>query len=72
MSLDANVARPSYKKELYYTKYPLLISVVYANSSPDTPDLLLTERKSWVSFEIKEDLKIEEVSNELCLLKESK
>jgi len=33
---------------------------------------LLTKRKSWVSFEIKDGLKMEEVSDKLCLLKEWK
>jgi hypothetical protein len=43
--------------KLYYTKYPLLISIVYANSSPDAPNrFVVQKRKSWVSFEIKGDL----------------
>jgi hypothetical protein len=42
---DPGCKRRSLKlqKELYYTNYPLLISIVYANSSPDAPAVLWIE-----------------------------
>ncbi len=44
--------------KLYYTKYPLLISIVYANSLPDAPNRFVIKKKEnrGYLFEIKGDL----------------